>query len=268
VAFQQTIVPSFALEVVRIGGGEHSIVINTNALGIQNITIGGTTVPTDRRGRAIMHFATPLARYISAADVLDPAFDLTQLQGQVVLLRVAGLGVAGLRETPLGLVRAVDLDAQLIDSILVGNLVRRPAYLDWFELAATLLAGLAVVWLLPYAKPVRAAAIAMAIVGAFFGLELLLFRFAGFLFDSTFPVLTLLAALGVMLVASLRTAEGELVREREAKQRIEGELSAAQASKWGCYRGASPPFQIAPKSMSTPTSSRREWSGATSTTIC
>jgi adenylate cyclase len=33
VAFQQTIVPSFALEVVRIGAGEHSIVINTEALG-------------------------------------------------------------------------------------------------------------------------------------------------------------------------------------------------------------------------------------------
>jgi len=199
VAFQQTIVPSFALEVVRIGGGEHSIVINTDALGIENITIGGTIVPTDRRGRAIMHFATPLARYISAADILHPAFDLTQLQGQVVLLGVAGLGVAGLRETPLGLVRAVDLDAQLIDSILVGNLLRRPAYLDWFELAAALVAGLAVVWLLPYSRPVRAVAIALAIVGAFFGLELLLFRFAGFLFDSTFPVLALLAALGVIL---------------------------------------------------------------------
>ena len=247
VAFQQTIVPSFALEVVRIGGGEHSIVINTDALGIENITIGGTIVPTDRRGRAIMHFATPLARYISAADILHPAFDLTQLQGQVVLLGVAGLGVAGLRETPLGLVRAVDLDAQLIDSILVGNLLRRPAYLDWFELAAALLAGLAVVWLLPYSRPVRAVAIALAIVGAFFGLELLLFRFAGFLFDSTFPVLTLLAALGVMLVGSLRAAEGKLVREREEKQRMEGELAAAQAIQMGLLPRRFPAFPDRPE---------------------
>ena len=247
VAFQQTVVPSFALEVVRVGGGEKSAVINTDALGIENITIGGTSVPTDRRGRAIMHFATPLARYISAADVLDPAFDLTQLQEQVVLLGVAGLGVAGLRETPLGLVRAVDLDAQLIDSILVGNLLRRPAYLDWFELAAALLAGLTVVWLLPYARPVRAVTIAVAIVGAFFSLELLLFRFGGFLFDSTFPVLTLLAALGVMLVASLRAAEGELVREREAKQRIEGELAAAQAIQMGLLPRHFPAFPDRPE---------------------
>jgi len=247
VAFQQTILPSFALEVVRIGGGEQSAVINTDALGIQSITIGSTSIPTDRRGRAIMHFATRLPRYISAADVLDPAFDLTELQGQVILLGVAGLGVAGLRETPLGLVRAVDLDAQLIDSILVGNLLRRPAYLDWFELAAALLAGLAVIWFLPYARPVGAVALAVAIVCAFFGLELSLFRFAGILFDSTFPVLTLLAALGVMLVASLRTAEAELVREREAKQRIEGELAAAQAIQMGLLPRNFPAFPNRPE---------------------
>ena len=116
VAYRQTIVPSFALEVVRIGGGEPAIVIDTGPLGIERIRIGGTTIPTDRRGRAIIHFAPPLARYISASDVLDPAFDPAQLRGQVILLGVTGIGVAGLRETPLGLVRAVDLHAELIES--------------------------------------------------------------------------------------------------------------------------------------------------------
>jgi len=87
----------------------------------------------------------------------------------------------------------------------------------------------------------------LAIVGAFFGLELLLFRFAGFLFDSTFPVLTLLAALGVMLVGSLRAAEGKLVREREEKQRIEGELAAAQAIQMGLLPRRFPAFPDRPE---------------------
>ena len=247
VAFQQTIVPSFALEVVRIGAADQSIVINTGALGIEDITIGSTTIPTDRRGRAVIHFASSLARYISAADVLDPAFDPAELQGQLVLLGVAGLGVAGLRETPLGLVRAVDLDAQVIESILLGNLLRRPPFVDWLELAAALSAGLVVVWLLRYATPVRAVTIALAIAAALFGLELVLFRFADLLFDGTFPVLTLLAALGVMLVAGLRAAEGELVREREAKQRIEGELAAAQAIQMGLLPRRFPAFPDRPE---------------------
>src|SRR5262249_59079182 len=187
VAFQETIVPSFALEVGRIGAADQSIVINTGALGIEDITIGSTTIPTDRRGRAVIHFASSLARYISAADVLDPAFDPAELQGQVVLLGVAGLGVAGLRETPLGLVRAVDLDAQLIESILLGDLLRRPPFVDWLELAAALSAGLVVVWLLRYARPARAVTIALAIAAGLFCPVLVLFPLSRLLFPGTFP---------------------------------------------------------------------------------
>jgi len=246
VAYQQTIVPSFALEVVRVGGGEQAIVVDTGAFGIEDVRIAGTTIPTDRRGRAILHFAPSLARYISASDVLDPAFDPAELQGHVVLLGVAGVDIAGLRETPLGLVRAVDLHAQLIESILLGDLLRRPPFLDWFELAAALAAGLAVIWLLGYSSPGRAVGIALAIAAALFGVELALFRFADRLFDSTFPVLTLLGALGVMLVGNLRAAQTELVHEREAKQRVEGELAAAQAIQMGILPRRFPAFPDRP----------------------
>jgi serine phosphatase RsbU (regulator of sigma subunit) len=242
VTYKRTIVPSFALEVVRVGAGEHAIVIDTGALGIEDFRIGGTTIPTDRRGRAILHFAPAPARYYSASDVLDAAFDPTELRGQVVLLGVAGVGIAGLRETPLGLVRAVDLHAQLIESILLGDLLRRPPFLDWFEFATALAAALVVIWLLRYARPVRAVGVALAIAVALFGVELVLFRFADLLFDSTFPVLTLLGALGVMLVGTLRAAQVELVREREAKQRVQGELAAAQAIQMGLLPRRFPAF--------------------------
>ncbi len=165
----------------------------------------------------------------------------------MVLLGVAGLGIAGLRQTPLGLVRAVDLHAQLIESILLGSLLRRPPNLDWFEFAATLAAGLAVIWLLRDARPVRAAGLAVAIVAALFGLELALFRGADLLFDSTFPALTLLAAFVVMLVGNLRAAETELARERELKQRFEGELAAAQAIQMGLLPRRFPAFPDRPE---------------------
>jgi adenylate cyclase len=244
--YQQTIIPSFALEVARVGTGQSEIVIDTGALGIDSITIGGITIPTDRRGRAILHFTPSPARYISASDVLDPAFEPAELRGQVVLLGVAGVGIAGLRQTPLGLVRAVDLDAQLIESILLDDLLRRPPIFDWFELAAALAAGLAVIWLLGYARPVRAVGIAVAIAVVLLGVELVLFRFADRLFDSTFPVLTLLGTLGVMLVGNLRAAQMDLAREREVKQRVEGELTAAQALQTGLLPRRFPAFPDRP----------------------
>jgi len=247
VTYRQMIVPSFALEVVRIGGGAKSVVIDTAADGVEDIRIGDTTIPTDRRGRAILHFAPPAARSISAVEVLDRAFDPSRLQGQVVLLGVAGQGIAGLRQTPVGLVRNVDIHAQLIEAILLGDLLRRPPSVDWFELAAGLGAGLAVIWLLPYSRPVRAAGLAMALAAVLFAVELILFRFNGLLFDSTFPAMTLLAALGVMLVASLRAVEEELRHHREATHRLEGELAAAQAIQMGLLPRQFPAFPDRPE---------------------
>ena len=42
-----TIIPSFALEVLRVAGTEGSIVIDTGPLGIEDIRVGGITVPSD-----------------------------------------------------------------------------------------------------------------------------------------------------------------------------------------------------------------------------
>jgi len=79
VSYQGEIVPSFALEVLRVGGAE-PVVINTQNFGIEDIQVGKHTIPTDRYGRAILHFAKPIVPY-SAADVLDPAFTSQRCRG-------------------------------------------------------------------------------------------------------------------------------------------------------------------------------------------
>jgi adenylate cyclase len=242
-----TIIPSFALEVLRVAGTEGSIVIDTGPLGIEDIRVGGITVPTDKQGRAILHFAPPVARYISAAEVLNPDFDPAELRSQIVLLGVAGLGIAEHLQTPLGLVQDVDIHAQLIESMLLGALLHRPPYLDWVELALTLAAGLAAIWLLRYDRPLRAAGFALAAIVGLIGFELLSFGFAGLLFDGTFPALTLLAAFGVMLVGTLRAAEAELRRHREATERYEGELAAARAIQMGLLPRRFPAFPDHPE---------------------
>ena len=242
-----TIIPSFALEVLRVAGTEGSIVIDTGPLGIEDIRVGGITVPTDKQGRAILHFAPPVARYISAAEVLNPDFDPAELRSQIVLLGVAGLGIAEHLQTPLGLVQDVDIHAQLIESMLLGALLHRPPYLDWVELALTLAAGLAAIWLLRYDRPLRAAGLVLAAIVGLIGFELLSFGFADLLFDGTFPALTLRAAFGVMLVGTLRAAEAELRRHREATERYEGELAAARAIQMGLLPRRFPAFPDHPE---------------------
>jgi serine phosphatase RsbU (regulator of sigma subunit)/CHASE2 domain-containing sensor protein len=244
--YRGTVIPGFALEVLRVGGAERSVVIDTGPFGITGVRIGGVAIPTDGAGRAIPHFAPRLARYISALDVLDPAFDPTKLQSKIALLAVTGLGVADLQQIPQGLVQGVEVHAQLIESVLLETLLHRPPSLDLIEVAVALLSGLTVIWLLPYGRPVRAVVIALAGVAGLIGLELALFGLAGVLFDGTYPAVTLLAAFGVMLVGTLRAAEAELAREREAKQRYEGELAAAQAIQMGLLPRRFPAFPDRP----------------------
>lgn len=247
VSHRGTVIPSFALEVLRVAGAERSVVIDTGPVGVNSVKIGGIVIPTDTRGRAIPHFARRLERYISAADVLDSAFDPAELRAQIVLLGVAGLGVGDLQQTPLGLVEGVDIHAQLIESILFEAFLHRPWYIDWIELAVTLASGLAVVWLLPYGRPALATAVALGIAAALIGFELAAFRWEDLLFDGTYPAVTLLAAFGAMLVGTLRAAEAELAREREALQRYEGELAAAQAIQMGLLPRRFPAFPERPE---------------------
>jgi len=247
VSYRGTVIPSFALEVLRVAGAERSVVIDTGRFGIEDVKIGGVAVPTDTRGRAIVHFAPRLARYISAADVLDPAFDPTELQSQIVLLGVAGLGVADLQQTPRGLVQGVDVHAQLVESVLLETLLHRPVHLDWIELGAALAAGLAAIWVLPYDRPRLTARIVVVVVAALLVIEFVSFAFAHLLFDGSYPAVTLLAGFGVMLVGNLRAAEVALGREREENKRIEGELTAAQRIQMGLLPQRFPAFPDRPE---------------------
>jgi adenylate cyclase len=246
-SFRGTIIPAFALEVVRVGRAERSVVIDTGPHGIKNIRLGGLTIPTNKNSRAIPHFAPSPAQHLSAADVLDGRFNPADLKSKFVLLGVAGLAIGDQRQTPLGLLRGFDVNAQLVASILSGGLLQRPWYFDWIEFAMILAAGLIAIWLLHYDRPVRAAAFALAIVAGLMCLEMASFRFAGLLLDGSYAAATMLAAFGVMLIGILRAAEAELGRERAAKQRYEGELAAAQAIQMGLLPRRFPAFRNRPE---------------------
>ena len=93
----------------------------------------------------------------------------------------------------------------------------------------------------------RAAGIIVALVAGRVGFELAAFGLGALLFDGTYPALTLLVAFGVMLVGNLRASEANLRREREDKQRLEGELTAAQAIQMGLLPRRFPAFPDRPE---------------------
>jgi sigma-B regulation protein RsbU (phosphoserine phosphatase) len=72
--------------------------------------------------------------------------------------------------------------------------------------------------------------------------EFALFRLLGLLADGAYPAASSLGVFGTMLGAQLRVAQLALAREREAKARLEGELSAARAIQMGLLPHRFPPF--------------------------
>ncbi len=245
------LVPALTLEMLRVALGAGTLGILTAKDGVQGGSVGSAFIPTDARGRVYPHFTPSYEiRYISAADLLDRSYDPAALRGGVVLLGVIGQGLIDERQTPLGLMAGVEVQAQLIECILTGDLLRRPAKLDWIEIALMLAAGLITIFALPYRRPRMASAAFVVLILLLSGAAFGCFRLFNLLVDAVCPSLASIVTFGVMLGASLRAAEAarrrlavELEHEREIEARLEGELGAARSIQMGLlpHRFPGPP---------------------------
>jgi adenylate cyclase len=235
------LVPNLALEMLRVASGGGALKIVSGKEGVQGARLGPLFVPTDRHGRIYPYFTPSYAiRYISAANLLNGSYDPARLRGAAVLLGSSALGLADENQTPLGLMPGVEVWAQSLESMLTGNLLRRPTYLNLVEIAIVLVAGLVVVFALPYENPRMASVALVGIVAILFGSALASFKFSKLLLDGIYPALSSVLVFGVMLSENLRVAEAgrrrlaaELQHEREMEARLDGELNAARAIQIG-----------------------------------
>jgi adenylate cyclase len=235
------LVPDLALEMLRVALGASAIGIVSGNEGVEGATLGTHFLPTDSRGRIYPYF-TPsyVARYISAADLLNGSYDPARLRGVAVFLGSSAVGLSDLGQTPLGLMPAVEVWAQSLESMLTGNLLRRPASMNLIEIAIVLVAGLVIIFALPYESPRIAGAALLCLVAILFVSALASFKFSKLLLDGVYPALSSALVFGVMLSENLRVAEegrrrlaAELQHEREMEARLDGELNAARAIQLG-----------------------------------
>ncbi|MGO9605068.1 MAG: CHASE2 domain-containing protein [Candidatus Binataceae bacterium] len=249
------LIPALSLEMVRVAAGAGSVGIVADVGGIKSVSVGDIDFPTDRTGRAYPHFSKSLEyRYLSAADLIDRTQPAGDLQGAFVLLGVTGQGWVDLQQTPLGLMAGVEVHAQLLESMLTGNLLRRPHFLEWLEIITMIVGGLLTIFALPYSRPaaasiVFAALVVIIVVTAFAGFYLFNLLIAG-----TFPAVSSAVVFSVMLAANLRSAEAarnllteQLEHEREVEARLDGELNAARSIQMGLlpHKFPGPPQQPA-----------------------
>jgi serine phosphatase RsbU (regulator of sigma subunit) len=133
-----------------------------------------------------------------------------------------------------------EIHAQLFESMLTGNLLRRPPLLNKIEIALVVLAGLITIFALPYRRPRIAIGIVLGFVGFMLGCQFAGFRIFKLLFSSIYPAFSTVVVFVAMMGSNLRAAEvarrrlsAELERERQSEALLEGELKAARAIQMG-----------------------------------
>jgi len=138
---------------------------------VDKIILGGTTIPTDGNGFALVPYKGPAGTflYLSASDVLNGSVDDTILEGAIVLIGTSAVGIADLVATPVdNIYPGVEVHANIIRSILDNDFPYQPSWADGANLIATLGIGLILALLFPHLAPltllITSAVMASAIV--------------------------------------------------------------------------------------------------------
>jgi signal transduction histidine kinase len=217
------IVPSLAAAMVRIGSGA-KLDLRISSWGIGAVQTPGGLLPTDRGGDIWLAYARPDARrYVSAATLLQGESALDALRGKYVLIGTTVAGLAEYHATPLGTrLPGIEIQAQILDSLLTGHVLHRPLALAAAEIAAPLAVALFGLFLVRGGRLPPFAGLSTIGVLALFPLAWLLHAQVDLLLDPIYPATASLLVAGFLVVTEIvaaRRAAERAVQEREARLR-------------------------------------------------
>ncbi len=241
------LVPSLAMEMLRVATGSPAIQAHVGALGIDTISVADLSVRTQPEGDVWLHFGkSDPARYVSAAAVLEGKVPEEMIRNKLVLVGLSGFGLVDNRLTPLGeQVPGVDIQAQLLESLFDGDTLRRPRWIGWIETLMLAAGGLFLIWAVPALRARLASLLATILFVVLFGSGFATFYFGGLLLDAAGVFASLNVVFGSLLGSAFiesdrkrRIAEAALHRERESAAEVAGELAAARRIQLGTLPNA------------------------------
>ncbi len=242
IAVNGEMAPSFALELLRVAGGQSWYSVRSSRDGINGVQIGTSFIPTDLDGRIRLYFspADP-ARRVSARAVLGGEVAPNAFAGQVAIIGATAIGVTDVVATPIATrMDGVEIHAQLIENILGGTRLKRPSATSWLELLGFLSLAILLIILLPLTGPGYGVVIFSAGAIILWTASLLAFFQAKTLYDPSFATAGNLLILVVLLTAGFSAADRRrreldvaLDAERIERSRMAGELQAAREIQMG-----------------------------------
>ncbi len=201
--------PSSDVQAARAFLGGKELVLHTASYGITGIQIGDRYIPTDEAGRLLVRYRGRAGTFavVPIADILDGRANLELLRDRVVLIGTTAQGIGDMRVTPYGeLFPGVEVRASIIENLLEGIVLQRPDWMSIVDVAAIVLLGLVLTWLLPRMGVSAGALLALGVLIAFLVLANYLFRAQGLWLNVVYPsILVALAFASATLVRYFST---------------------------------------------------------------
>ena len=228
VALGDTLYPALALEALRVSEKKSTITIKSSGgsgvsafgqkTGVEFVRVGNTILNTQGNGEIWLRFThSNPGRYLSAHTILSDRHNPADIKGRHIFIGSSATGLMDLRATPLeASVPGVEVHAQALEQMLVGNYLRRPAYATGVELSFLVLVGALVAWLISRYGPLTAAVIGVGAIIAIAGLSWTAYANSGVLFDPVYPGFSVLAVYLAGSLFSYVKSEADKNRVRSA----------------------------------------------------
>src|SRR5205085_1474279 len=200
-AIGEQLYPALAIDTLRVAQGAPGYIVkSTGASGISSfgehaglnaIRVGQIVVPTGEDGTVWMHF-TPHQpeRFVSAWKILDGTADPELVKDNIVLLGTTAEGLKEFRPTQLDPAEAgVEIHAQLIEQMLLGDIIKRPDWARGAEVIFMLYIGIGLLLLLPRVGARWTALLGLSAVTPAVCASWYAYYWYGLLIDPVFPSL-------------------------------------------------------------------------------
>jgi adenylate cyclase len=233
------LLPTLGLEALRVAlqGGGYTVRSSGTAAeggassralnGIGAIRLEGTpiVIRPDKAGQLLLHdTGHQPGRYISIADLFDPDFPRSAVEGRIILVGTSVEGLKDIQTSPLASnIPGVEIHAQMLEQILdtamTGALaLQRPFWSDVAEIGYLLGFGLLVIGLAYRAGAVAGIAVTLLAVAVAVGGSWYLYKERGYLVDPLYP-----AGTAVLLVMAATTIN--FIRTEREKRHIRSAFS-------------------------------------------
>jgi adenylate cyclase len=182
--------PLFIAVVCSYRNYAPQILALTNS-GVGGIMLGNVHVPVDEMGRMMISFRGSTGTFprYSAADIIMHRVPDADLKGRIVLVGMTAHGLGDRVTTPAGGdFPGVEVQANAIDNLLAGDVVRRSMITEGESRLAALFLGLAISLAVAWLGALRAGAAATLLVTGFFLYARYRLATDGVLIDVVLPV--------------------------------------------------------------------------------